>query len=331
MAFNIRLLISIVVIFVGACFIRLLKTTYEIKQKRENINLVNFYYRNYESLQFFYNQCLIFHNLKNNTSSDMVCLKEVISLFKNQKFADDNEISYDKNQLKLSNLVSAYYQTESKKPKFYLLKPSNVVKHSSFLIIALIVVVFIFTKNFFVFTSKTPFNNINSKIINRQTNSLHLSEYEMSLKNKRGINTKKEKDILEALIKQNETKISNFELKIQTINANKKKTPNGLFFDMTSTLGLSEWKLHMNKFDNIKQRAEDDKEINTSLNQSKNEFFNRNNKIFRFEVAPNLNETKTCDINGKPFKRVYIPEKKIWISRKKFLDLKNEQVIQPSI
>lgn len=106
-------------------------------------------------------------------------------------------------------------------------------------------------------------------------------------------------------------------------NNNKKK---GLFFDMTSKQGLSVWENHLNKFTQINQknicnisRVAEDIE-NTNIINDKNKENNDSCKLSEENTPKNYN-ARLCDSKGKQFKRVYVPELGIWMSRKKYIEL----------
>ncbi|OBA28260.1 hypothetical protein HANVADRAFT_98506 [Hanseniaspora valbyensis NRRL Y-1626] len=103
-------------------------------------------------------------------------------------------------------------------------------------------------------------------------------------------------------------------------NNNNKK---GLFFDMTSKQGLSVWENHLNKFTQINQknisRVKEEIE-NTNIINDTNKENNDSCKLSEENTVKNYN-ARLCDSNGKQFKRVYVPELGIWMSRKKYIEL----------
>lgn len=279
------------------------------------------YYRYLKSNNISYAKCILNQTRNNKNSLQELCLNEVgefVNVYKYFKEQEGNaELDLLSFSLLLKHLKSSYNRSSGK-----------TLANNKTLIVLLNLVLISITLLSITIYKYFPLRN--KKIV---PSNLTINVEEADGMNKSNSYTEplifKEKpstdcSSITSFNLQTSSFISNLNFKTPTfkndINNNKK----GLFFDMTSKQGIRIWKTHLKKI----LQCNSSKSCNK---RTKHETISITNNGRSSSVGVDVNGTtisslknfnaRLCDLKGRQFKRIYVAELGLWMSRQKYVEL----------
>ena len=280
------------------------------------VEFSTFYYQYKDTIDASYGQCILNKSETTPLETEKQCLNEILQFFsKNNDILDLNTGTKDETLNLLAMLNYSIYNNYIKKLFQDFLRGSIAI-FSIFVFLLYIYKIFkLIISGYEDLIEDIIFNPEKSFKINTvskyKPSSLSLASLSSSVTSLK-LNTK--------------TVIPFLNLETPTFKSKNNNNKKGLFFDMTSKQGLSVWENHLNKFTQINQKnisdisrvTEEIKNINI-INDTNKE--NNDSCKLSEENTPKNYNARLFDSNGKQFKRVYVPELGIWMSRKKYIEL----------